>query len=337
MKACLHTLGLAAAAVAALAGVAPHRARAQVEVQLSVKPNAAASKAPVIQATVINSAPATAAKLTLVETDATVDGKTSAVPIRATAVREFVQGNEPIAIAVLVEGHQVYMGDPDTSGDGAFKSIAAALDVLTSAGPIGSKGELIVYGNSPVVKLPMGDLKNLTGAALGTQKDYAKVTARQLKSGVEQALGDLDKLPGRKILFIIGDGADTNPDNKVALAKLRKENDAKSHVEVWAVYYDSGNDVLQADLTVLKAFVGSNVKVVTSNKDIEAATSSIVGTQIQNRYYVTFPGFDDKAKIGFTWDGKPHTFVLKVGDEEVDVDAPLLMKPEWQPARRVKH
>ena len=320
---------LAAATLGILAIVSSRRAYAQAEVQLTVEPSGA-SKAPAIEATIINGALVPVDKLKLVEQDGIVDGKKQPIVMRATRMRPYTQGNERIAIAVLVEGHQLFMGSPDEPDAGALKGVAAALDVLTDAGPVGAKGELVVYGNSAVVKLPMGDLRHLSGAALGNQKDYARTTARELKAGVEQALADLDKQAvDRRFLIIIGDGADTNPDNKAALAALKKQNDAKGKVEIWAVFYDTKDENLQADVTVVKAIAGTHVKTVTTVMDLAPAMSAIVGQEIQNRYYVTFPGFDERSKVGFTWDGKDHTFTLGMGDDETDVERPLTMQPVW--------
>ena len=328
------TVWSAAASLAIVAAVAG-RAHAQATVQLSISkapPKASPMDYPSIEATIINSAPSPADKLTLVEKDVTIDGKKQDVSIKATGVKTYIQGTEKLAIAVLVEGHTQFLGDPDTPDVGVWKGIPPALDVLTTAGPPDAKGELIVYGNSPIVKMPMGDLKNLTGAALGNQGDYKNVTSRDLKAAVEQALGDLTspKFPvDRRVLIIIGDGADTNAENKNALADLNKKIVDPNKIEVWAIYYDTKNDIIPADVSVVKAVAGTNVKTATSDKDIASFMTSIVSNSIQNRYYATFPGFDEKAKIGFTWDEQDHQFSLKIGDDETDIDKALTMTPKW--------
>ncbi len=321
------------AAIAAIVAI-PRAARAQVEVHLSAKPHDGPSgkqpgdDAPMVEATVVNGPGADVAKLTLVQTDAKgPDGKTLPVALKALpgGLKSYTQGTETIAIVVLVEGHGMYMGSEDAPDSGVFKQLGAAVDAVKDAGPPGSQGELIVYANQPVVKVPMGDLKALGGGGLGSLKDYQAITTRELIGGVNQAFADLKNAhTSRRCLIIVGDGMDTNPDAaKTQLADLKKQFD-KEKIELYGVYYQT--EELEGDMSVVKVLVPT-VKTANAKDNIASGVAAIVAS-LSNRYYVTFPGYDVTNKVGFTWDKQPHTFTLKIGDDENDAGQ-LTMLPEW--------
>jgi hypothetical protein len=309
-------------------------ASAQVEVHLTTKasdappgadPKDDGSDAPSIEATVINGPALPLDKLTLVQPP---EGAVKTpVSIKATGLKKFVEGNETLAISFLVEGHTLFMGvDEDVERDkGVFKFIGPALDAATNAGPPGSKGEVIIYGNSPVVKLPMGDLTAVSAAALGGLKDYQSTTTRELLAGVNQAFADLKAVTAvRKVLIIIGDGMDTNADAaKEQLKALKKDFDANK-IDVFAVFYQV--DGFDGDQSVVKS-IAPGVKAAGSKENIAAGVAAIIAT-LNNRYYVTFPGYDVKNKVGFTWDGKEHAFTLKLDQEDNDAGSVALV-PVW--------
>jgi hypothetical protein len=284
--------------------------------------------APFIEATVIGGAPPDLAKLSLTQTDE----KPAAVTIKASALKKYTEGPESIGIVVLVEGHELWMGNESYADDadkavGVYAKLGAAFDPISKAGPPGSKGELIIYGKGATVKQALIDLTQLTGDKLGAQKDYQGTTTRELIAGVNQAYADLQKMStSRKALIVIGDGTDTNPDAaKPQLADLKKKFEA-AHVEVFGIYYQV--EGFDGDATVIKALVGGSLKTANSMDNIAAQASAIVG-ELQNRYYATFPGFDPKLNAGFTWDGKDHTFSLKIDQDENDAGS-VTMLPQWQ-------
>ncbi len=53
---------------------------------------------------------------------------------------------------------------------------------------------VITYATKAEIKLPMGPLDRLSGAALGTQKDYMSTTGLELVKGIEPALAELKKV-----------------------------------------------------------------------------------------------------------------------------------------------
>ena len=71
----------------------------------------------------------------------------------------------------------------------------------------------------------MGDLKNITGGALGGQKDYSGKIGTDMVQGITMAMAELSKVTtARKALIVVGDGNDTNNDAaKNQLAQLKKE------------------------------------------------------------------------------------------------------------------
>src|SRR5262249_56247873 len=81
------------------------------------------------------------------------------VTMTATKVTRYVEGHEPLGVAVVIEGHELWMGnesyvdesDPDRVV-GTFSLLGAVIDDLGKAGPPGSLGELIVYGRDVIVK-----------------------------------------------------------------------------------------------------------------------------------------------------------------------------------------
>jgi len=320
-----RALPLVTAAAAALAGVAaPRVAHAQVEIHLSSKPaDPKKPGAPMIQATVINGpAGVPADKFSLIESDA----KPAPVTIKAKDVKTYTEGTETLAVAVLIEGHGLWMGNPDFSdAPGVLPKLGGALDAVAKAGPPGSKGELIIYAQEPQVKVPMGDLTQLN-SGLGAAKDF-KATTRELVAGVNQAYADLSKVTSaRKALIVIGDGSDTNAEAaKAQLADLKKKFDA-AKIDVYGVFYQV--ESLEGDPSVIRKLI-PNIKIANSMDNISAQVSAIVET-IDNRLYVTFPGYDDKLKAGFTWDGKEHAFTLKIDQDENDAGT-LTMVPKWAP------
>ena len=90
------------------------------------------------------------------------------------------EGKETIAIALVINGQEIWIGndeyetDPNARYEGTLKNLSQAIDRLQlgGAGPPGSKAIVVSYSTGAEIKLPMGDLKAVTGAALGTQRDY---------------------------------------------------------------------------------------------------------------------------------------------------------------------
>ncbi len=327
-------MAIAIAATLVSAVVFSGVALAQKQVQFQVKPAdpkdpKRKGMAPEIEATIIGAgAGVPLDKFALVQTDA----KTPIPPIKATSVRAYIQGSETIAVAVLIEGQQIWIGNDtyipeggEGRYEGALTKLAPVIDKLNKVGPPGSLGTVLVYHSSVDTKLPMGELKNLNGAALGNQRDYQNKVSSELTNGVTQALAELKKVTtSRKALVVIGDGGDTNADAaKKALADLKKQAEA-DRVEVFAIVFQSA---LEVEVKVINNLVPGATTANTA-ESVAAAIDGIVA-RLNDRVYVTFPGYDMKLKAGFTWDGKEHEMMVKIDQDELETKS-LVLAPPWK-------
>jgi len=153
----------------------------------------------------------------------------------------------PVSVAIVYCGWELWIGndqllpaeDPSRY-PGVLGAMKTALDQadLAHAMPPGSQGMLIEYSNQASVRVPLGPIANLTGAALGTQKDYYGTQGSELVRGVTLAVDQLEKAPaGKKQLIVLSDGNDTNNEAaKVELVKL-KQRVHNLGIEVTSIIY----------------------------------------------------------------------------------------------------
>jgi hypothetical protein len=325
---------LAVLAALVVFAAAPVVARAEIEVRLSVKVSDDPKRrgaAPDIEATIIGGPGGVPAdKFSLVQTDAKVP-----VNLKATGLRKYTEGNETIAVVLLVEGHEVWMGNEsyaETEEDkyfGVYSKLGPVVDALSKVGPAGSMGAIIVYSQGAEARHPMSPLATMTSDKLGGQKDYQNKTSRDLVTGVNEALSQLRKITtSRKALVVLGDGADTNPNEaKGQLSQLRKAFE-QDRIEVYGIQYVA--ESLDNEGGVVKTLI-PDVKVAQSMDGIAASMNAIV-ERMNDRYYVTFPGHDPRLKAGFSWDGKEHELAVKIDQQELD-PATLALVPVWRAPR----
>ena len=161
-----------------------------------------------------------------------------------------------VALALLVAGGEMWMGNDDLEpvGEpsrqaGALKAIRAALEATPMTDfPAGSLGLLLTYDDNVKVRQRMGPIEKLDARALGDQKTYFKAAGNELVSGVRAAIRQLGKVDaGRKILVIVGDGNDTNNETaKVTLRDLAKRA-SELHIEIRSIVWQGGfSDPAQA-------------------------------------------------------------------------------------------
>jgi hypothetical protein len=328
-------MSIAALWCVCLASVRPARAEgsADIEVIYNIKPADPANPktkgdAPQIETTVIGAPNLTADKFLLID-------KSVKPPFEMKAVskRGFLQGSETLAVAIVMLGWEQWIGNTSYRGEddptrvvGVLVPLQAALDKLNfkEAGPQGSVGMVITYATKAEIKLPMGPLDRLSGAALGTEKDYMGTTGLELVKGIELALAELKKVSNpRKVLIIITDGNDSNADAaKVALQQLKKQAQG-DRVQVSAIVYaapESGpNNV------ILNVFQTSTVNTV----DNIAVSVNAILQRMADRQYLTFPGFNKESKLGFKWDGKPHDLAIKIDKDETEPQS-VTLAPTWK-------
>lgn len=296
---------------------------------------------PDIEATVIDGPGGVPAeKFTLIQKDS----KVPLPPMKALSLKSYIQGSDAIALVVLIEGQQIWIGtdkvemDPATQQPvpdsekyrGALEHLVTALEPLSKAGPPGSLGAIMTYNDKVDIRQPMGPLGNLNGSALGTQKEYYGKQTTNLTSGVTEALAQLRKVATpRKALLIIGSGTDTAPEKaRVDLKELKKQADT-DRVELYGFTYQP--EILPEPESVVLPVLIPSTKAANSGDTIRNEISGVV-SKISNRFYVVFPGYDPKLKVGLTWDGAEHELEVQVDNKEIAGIEPAtaVLTPVWK-------
>jgi hypothetical protein len=316
----------------------------KIEVLMSVKPPDKANEktkddAPSIEVTVIGAPNLAADKFTLHE-----DGAKIPVEMKASSKRDFSQGTETLSVAIVLYGWEFWIGndkvpataafpsDDGTRTPGVLDALEQALDSVKfkDAGPPGSLGTVITYADKVAVKVPMGPLSAINGAALGTQSDYYGTKGAELVRAVEAALSALNKTQtARKVLIVLCDGNDTDNEHaKAALGALRQQA-TRSGVQVFGLIYRAANGY-SGDANVLVGLV-PQTKLLTGADTIGPAIQDIL-SRMADRQYLTFPGHDKKLDIGLPWDGKQHNLVLKVDKSDTE-PVPLTLAPIWHASK----
>jgi len=287
-------------------------------------------KAPAIDVTVVGGPAVPLDKFSLSTTN-----KGVRVTMKAEKLRPYTDGTETIAIALVINGQKIWVGtdgipdiDPNESYPGVLKNLSQAIDKLQlgNAGPSGSKGMVVSYSTGAEVKVPMGDLKNITGAALGEQKDYYNKISSDMVQGITMAMAELSKVStARKALIVVGDGNDTNNEAaKPALVELKKQA-LKQGVQLFAIIY---KDSISDQGAVITTMIPT-AKTVNSADGIASELNAIIA-RMADRYYLTFPGFDEKTGMYLPFDGKEHDLVLKIDQTEAD-PVTMTLAPVWAP------
>jgi hypothetical protein len=189
---------------------------------------------------------------------------------------------------------------------------------------------VITYADKVVPRIPstggMGPLANITGGALGSQSDYKDTQGLELVKGIELAMAELHKAQtARKVLIVVGEGKDTNPDAaKGALANFKKQA-ASEGIQTFAILFKSA--IEQEDSPVVINSMIPAPSTVNSAESIAPAIAAILA-RMADRQYLTFPGFDPKTGTGFAWDGKAHNLVLKIDKDDTE-PASVVLVPIW--------
>jgi hypothetical protein len=254
------------------------------------------------------------------------------VTIKADQLRDYADGKETIAIALVINGQEIWIGneevepDPNAQYVGVLKNLEAAIDRLQlgTAGPPGSKGIVVSYSTGAEIKVAMGQLDKITGGALGGQKDYRGKIGTDMVQGITMAMAELSKVTtDRKALIVVGDGCDTNPEEaKRALPQLKKEL-GKQNVQLFAIIYKSA---VSCEANVITTMIPT-AKTVNSIDGIASELNAILA-RMANRYYLRFPGFDDKQGVGLPWDGRDHDLVIHIDQADLEPITVTLV-PKW--------
>src|SRR5262249_47872497 len=146
----------------------------------------------------------------------------------------------------------------------------------------------------------------------------------ELVKGVELALAELHKVQAsRKVLIVVCDGMDTNMEAAKAQLLNDKALAKTEQIQTFAIIYKGA---LSQDGNVISTMI-PQTQTVTSADNIAPAIAATLA-RMADRQYLTFPGFDPKAGLGLTWDGRPHNLILKVDKDDTD-PVQLTMAPPW--------
>lgn len=304
-----------------------------IEVLMQIKPPDKANQktkddAPQVEATVIGAPNLPMDKFTLRE-----EGAKNPIELKAISKREYNQGTERLAIAIVMNGWEIWIGndkvvpeDDPSRYPGVLEALEGALEKVDfkNAGPPGSTGTVITYADKAVVRIPMGPLDKITPSQLGTQKDYLGTKGVELVKGVDLGLTELHKVQAsRKVLIVVCDGMDTNMEAAKSQLALLKQQAKTDQIQTFAIIYKGA---LSGDGNVISAMIPST-QTVNSADNIATAIAGIL-TRMADRQYLTFPGFDPKLGLGLTWDGKPHNLILKVDKDDAE-PVSISMSPPW--------
>jgi hypothetical protein len=262
------------------------------------------------------------------------------IEVKPLSKRDYNQGSETLAVAIVMNGGEFWIGNDDyrqqgdpTFSPGVLKSLESALDKLSfkDAGPTGSVGTVITYADKVVAKIPMGPLANISGGALGSQSDYKDTQGLELVKGIETAMAELHKVQAvRKVLIVVGDGKDTNPEAaKTQLAGLKKQA-TQEGIQTFAIIYKGGLAQQEENPVVINVMI-PGASTVNSADSIASSIQGILA-RMADRQYLTFPGYDPKTETGFVWDGKAHNLVLKIDKDDTEPVA-LTLAPIWHLAK----
>lgn len=345
----------------ALVAVALTGARADVQLEArTLEPDRTDPKAkgaaPILELTVIGSSPVEAKSYQVKQAGKSVPG------ITASKVIPYLEGPESLAMVVVIEADGNYL-TPGGRSD-MLEGIVGGLQSLAQAGPPGSMVTVVTYTDAPTVALsgkPLSELGSLTLTPGPTGPKAARSLAAALKMGADE----LDKLaPPRKVLVVIGDLVDGDGSSAAngpirdlgralsdkgvrvfALANQISVNafpfgqpvppmvidpDTKQEVpnlEAVATETRAWRQTLSQAIEDAKIFSGDHVSVVSLRSAFAAAADGVAG-QLADRFYVQFPGYDRRTKVGLPWDGKSHSLILRVdGNEVATVEA--VLSPKW--------
>jgi hypothetical protein len=289
---------------------------------------------------------------------ATIDGAGAAPPadkielsidgarVKAKQVTPYLEGGAPLSLVVVFEAQHLWIGNdtfilesdtPDerNSSPGYHQPLTAAIDELATAGPAGSKGALISYGDGASLRWS-GELKDMAGTLIGSKTELGArmlngkpttVLGQDAGAGLAEALGAFATLgAARKVLVLVGDGK--NFDQLVDM----KQQVSDAGVEVFALHLTTdglGHEGI-GEPSGWKRFADRFTGITVASGDDLPSRFAQLRAQIADRFQVTFPG------EALPWDGKAHEAVLTVDKTEIELAEPALtLAPAWiPPAKR---
>ncbi len=241
--------------------------------------------------------------------------------IAGKSVEPFMTSSEELDLVILVQGTVRFLGDPspdEQPGEpsapipGYYDQVKEAIDTFAKARPHDTKVSLMVYADTVVTKVGLGPWENVTGEALGAQKDYAKSKSKALALGLHLAQTALEQQQGRRVLVVIGDGGDQN-DANMPSTEIKKL--AESGIEVYVLGADwqgmpLGNQRRFQRLGTLGDFQQA------SQADQLPQFAVALAAEMNNVYIVDFPGQQPSDGATMPFDGDEHDFTIAAKHDE---------------------
>ena len=236
------------------------------------------------------------------------------VLIGATKSVPFGASDDELAILILVQGTVRLMGNEAEAIDGYHDVVKEAIDVVARARPRHTRVALYVYGDSVVARAPMGPAEAVSGDLLGAQAEYAAINTKALQRGLEEALRVLGAEPGRRVLFVIGDGGDQVEGYSV---RADVERLAAASIEVYALGA-SPRDPSPVDRNRIGQLGRLGAHRFANQKEQVPQLAEVLMNEINSVYNVEFPEIQAADRQMMPTDGGEHDLVIKAGLEESD-------------------
>ena len=118
--------------------------------------------------------------------------------------------------------------------------------------PDGTQATVVTYSSQTRIRYPMGPITGLGARAIGGQRDYYGEIGIDLADGVTHAITELAKVEdARRVLIVVGDGSDTNPDAATRQLRQLAKRAAELQIEVHAIVYKASLSAQDTVVTVL--------------------------------------------------------------------------------------
>ncbi len=253
----------------------------------------------------------------LISTDS--NGKQVGVPGEKAV--PFRDSEEELDMVILVQGTVRFMGDPNpevnpgedaTEIKGYYNEVKQAIDTIAKARPKKTQVALYVYGDKTITKADFQPATSFTAESLGAQKDFSKITTKALIKSLDYAATTLGQKPGRRVLFLIGDGDDQDVNARITDV-VKKLDDAGIEVYVLGANPQGTIEPKDDNRLVRLGKLGEYQKALQSEQVVQSAES--LANSINNVYTV---GFAQRAADTTTlpWDGQDHDLVVTAKKEQ---------------------
>lgn len=145
----------------------------------------------------------------------------ASAPPAAAPSNHATETGRKIALVVVMNSWELFAGNSQFVAKGEpdyFEGVLPALDneaaKLRQLGSSNSIAAFVTYGDRAVLTKPFGPLSAIGPGWFGTQKDYYMHTGVELLAGVELAIATLANAPPgfERVILVLGDGCDTNPE-----------------------------------------------------------------------------------------------------------------------------